>query len=152
MRPRAGPLAVGVGVAGLGLFFLLSARTIPGDAPYAGVGPRAFPTLIGAALVVLGVSFLIAVRRGAEFPSAATPAERGVMPWILGGLAAAAAVIVPLGFPVAAALLFVFAARGFGSRQWARNALLGAGLGLVVYVVFSRALGVSLPGGPLDRW
>ena len=65
MRGEAGPLAVGVGVAALGLFFLLGAQTISGEAVYAGVGPRAFPTVIGAALVVLGVACVIAVRRGA---------------------------------------------------------------------------------------
>ena len=152
MRQEAGPLAVGAGVTGLGLFFLLGALTIPGEALYAAVGPRAYPTVIGAGLIALGVSFLIAARRGTEFPAAAGPAERGAIPWILGGLVLATALITPLGFPVAATVLFLFAVRGFGSRRWARNVLYGAVLSLVVYVVFARALGISLPGGPLDRW
>lgn len=149
---QTGPLAVGVGVAGLGLFLLVGARAIPGEAQYAGVGPRVFPILIGTALVVLGAAFLAAVRQGMEFPSATGPIQPGATPWILGGLVGAIVLLQPLGFPVAAALLFACAARGFGSRRWARNVLLGVVVGVIIYLAFSRALGVSLPGGLLERW
>ena len=149
MRAEAGPLAVGAGVAGLGLFFLLGAQTVPGEAAYAGVGPRVFPTVIGAALVVLGVALVIAVRRGAEFPNLATPAQPGVFPWILGGLVGATVLVERAGFPVAATVLFALAARGFGARRWTANILLGALLGVVIWVAFARMLGISLPGGPL---
>src|SRR5437867_6343659 len=106
MGPRVGPLAVGVAVAGLGLFFLLGARTLVSEAAHAGVGPRAFPTLIGAGLVVLGLAFVIAVRGGMAFPATAEPARRGVLPWLLAGLVGGILAIEPLGFPVAAAWLF----------------------------------------------
>jgi putative tricarboxylic transport membrane protein len=149
MRGGAGPLAVGVGVAGLGLFFLLGAQTIPGEAQYAGVGPRVFPSVIGAGLVALGAAFLVAVRRGVEFPALALPPEPGVLPWMLGGLVAATVLVEWAGFPVAATVLFAFAARAFGSRRWAVNVLLGVVLGVVVYIAFARMLGISLPGGPL---
>jgi putative tricarboxylic transport membrane protein len=153
MGARGGATVVGLAVAGLGLFFLLGARTIEGEAGQAGVGPRAFPTLIGAGLVVLGAAFVNAVRRGRmELPGAAEqPAARGVLPWLLAGLAGGIVLIEPLGFPVAAAWLFVLGARGFGSPRWVRNAVLGVLLGVLVYLVFARALGVSLPGGPMDR-
>jgi putative tricarboxylic transport membrane protein len=149
MAGQAGPLAVGAGVGGLGLFLLVGARTIAGEAPYAGVGPRAFPVLIGTGLTLLGAALLVAVRRGIAFPPAAGPASRGALPWILGGLVGATPLLERLGFPAAATVLFVCAARGFGSRRWVGNVVLGAALGLVIYVAFSRALGVSLPGGPL---
>jgi putative tricarboxylic transport membrane protein len=150
MHLRAGPLLVGLAVIALGGFFLLGARTVEGEAAQAGVGPRAFPTVIGASLMVLGVVFVIAVRRGLEFPTAAGPAARGVLPWIVAGVVGGIVAIEPLGFPVAAAWLFLMGARGFGSRRWAHNAVIGVVIGLVVYLVFARALGVSLPGGPID--
>ena len=150
MRPRAGPLAVGLAVMGLGLFFLIGARTIPGEAGPAGLGPRAFPGAIGAGLTVLGLAFLIAVQRGMEFPGAAAPATPGALPCLLAGLAGGILAIEPLGFPVAAAWLFVMGARAFGSRRWALNAGLGLLMGLIVYLTFARALGVSLPGGLID--
>ena len=149
MREGAGPLAVGVGVAGLGLFFLLGAQTVPGEAQYAGVGPRVFPSVIGAGLVALGAAFLVAVRRGTEFPNLALPPEPGVLPWMLGGLVAATVLVERAGFPVAATVLFAFAARAFGSRRWLVNVLLGVVLGVVVYIAFARMLGIALPGGPL---
>lgn len=152
MGRGAGPLAVGAVVVGLGVFFVLGARAIEGEAAYAGVGPRVFPSVIGAGLVVLGAVFLVAVRRGMDFADAADPAERGVLPWLLAGLVGGIVAIEPLGFPVAAAWLFVMGARGFGSRRWLRNALVGALLGVVVYLVFARGLGVSLPGGVVTLW
>jgi putative tricarboxylic transport membrane protein len=147
-QARAGALAVGAGVTGLGLFFLLGARAIPGEAAYAGVGPRVFPILIGAALLVLGAAFLVSVARAPDAPRE-TPGRRGTLVWILGGVVLATAAVRPLGFPAAAALLFTLGARGFGDRRWLRSLLLGAALGVGIYVAFSRALGVSLPGGPL---
>jgi putative tricarboxylic transport membrane protein len=150
MGHKIGPLVLGILVAGLGLFFLLGARSIAGEAATSGVGPRAFPTLIGGGLVVLGLSFVIAVRRGMTFPAVAEPARRGVLPWILAGIVGGILIVEPLGFPLAAAWFFVLGTRGFGSRRWARNALLGVVLGVLVYLVFARALGVTLPGGPID--
>ena len=58
--------------------------------------------------------------------------------------------IQPLGFAPTAAAVFATTARGFGSRRVVADILLGLALGAVVYVVFARGLGVSLPGGPLD--
>jgi putative tricarboxylic transport membrane protein len=150
MVAKTGPLLVGAAVAGLGLFFLLGAYTIEGEAASPGVGPRAFPILIGGGLVILGVAFVLAVRRGLEFPALSEAPARGVLPWLLAGLVGGIAAVEPLGFAVAAAWLFVMGCRGFGSRHWARNVALGVGLGVIVYVVFARLLGVSLPGGLLD--
>ncbi|MGH7321788.1 MAG: tripartite tricarboxylate transporter TctB family protein, partial [Candidatus Rokuibacteriota bacterium] len=100
--------------------------------------------------LVLGVAFVAAARRGLPSPAAAEPARRGVLPWLLAGLVGGILAMEPLGFPVAAAWLFVMGARGFGSRRWARNVVLGVLLGVTVYFVFARVLGVSLPGGVID--
>ncbi len=150
MGAGARGLAVAAGVVGLGLFFLLGARGIAGEAQYAGVGPRAFPTLVGAGLVIVGGALGVAVLRGRAFPSLPPPVERGALPWILSGLALAVPLLQPLGFALTAALVFVLTARGFGSRGWGRDALVGLLLGVAVYLVFSLGLGVSLPGGPFD--
>lgn len=152
MGEKIGPLLLGVGVVGLGLFVLIGAGTVAGEAAHTGVGPRTFPMLIGAGLVVLGVAFVIAAWRGLELPATEGPARRGVLPWILGGLVGGIAIVEPLGFPLAAAWVFTLSTRGFGSRRWAHNALIGVALGVLVYVVFARALGVTLPGGPIETF
>ena len=153
---RGGPLALGAGVVGLGLFFLLGAQRVAGEAQYAGVGPRAFPVLVGAALVCLGLALCVGIVRGMEFKAeggedvdTTLAADLGVVTWIAGGLALGILLLSFVGFPLVAALLFAWTARGFGSRTLLRDALLGLLLGLLIFFLFARALGVSLPGGPL---
>jgi len=139
--------ARGAAVAGLGLAVLIGARMVGGDAPATGVGLRALPPLAGTALVVLGLLFMMAA--GRVFPEAARPGRRGVLPWIMGGLVGGVVSVEWLGFPLAAAWVFALTARGFGSRRWLRNALVGAALGLFVYLIVAVGLGTALPGGPL---
>jgi putative tricarboxylic transport membrane protein len=148
---RLAPVALGTGIVAFGVALLLGAFAIPGEASYAGVGPRAFPILIGAGLGVLGVAFVVTVVRQQDSSVSRAPERRGVFPWMLAGLAGAIVAIEPLGFPVAAAWLFIMAARAFASRRWLANALLGLGLGIAIYLAFAHALGVSLPGGLLER-
>ena len=157
-RPDAGALAVAAGVTAIGLGLLVGARAIPSEAAYAGVGPRAFPLLIGGALTALGVALAVALFRGmrlepeaGEDVDAEAAADRRAMAWILAGLVLAVLTIERLGFPVAAALVFALGARGFGSRGWLRNLGLGLALSVVTWWLFARGLGVSLPGGLLER-
>jgi putative tricarboxylic transport membrane protein len=125
-----GALGLAVGVTALGLALLAGAFLVQGEAAYAGVGPRAFPLFVGAGLTLLGAVLVVALLRGAVL---------------------AAATLQPLGFPVAAALVFTAGARAFGSRRWIGNLAAGLVLGAVTWLLFARGLGVSLPGGLLDR-
>ena len=144
----AGALAVAAAVCALGFCFVIGAFSIAGDAQYAGVGPRVFPVVIGSALAVIGAALGVSAwRHPARAESEAV--RRMALTWIVAGLALAIVTMQPLGFPVAAAVVFAFTARGFGSRRLGRDTVVGIALGAVVYVVFSRGLGVSLPGGPL---
>ena len=54
--------------------------------------------------------------------------------------------VMPL-FP-AVALLFVLVARGFGSKRIARDIIIAIVLAIVVFLIFTLALGLSLPKGP----
>ena len=157
-RPARGALAVAVGVTAIGLALLTGARAIPSEAAYAGVGPRAFPLLVGTALTALGVALAVALFGGmrlepetGEDVDAAAAANWRAMAWLLAGLVLAVLTIERLGFPVAAALVFALGARGFGSRAWPRNLGLGLALAVLTWWLFARGLGVSLPGGLLER-
>src|SRR5262245_50247647 len=141
-------LGAGITMAGVGL--VVGSRQISGDASYAGVGPRSFPLLIGVALAVAGVAFVRAASRG-EVGAASPPLSRTPVLWIFGALALAIALLPWIGFPPSVALLFALTARGFGSHRWLRGVLIGLVIGLAIYALFSYGLGVSLPGGPLDR-
>ncbi len=147
----AGALAVAAAVCALGVFYVAGAFAIAGDAQYAGVGPRHITLVNGGALVILGVAFGASARRHAAAASE-EPVRRAEIGWIIAGLALAIVAMQPLGFPVASAAAFTTTARGFGSRRIARDVVMGIAVGVAVYLVFSRALGVSLPGGWIDPW
>jgi putative tricarboxylic transport membrane protein len=53
------------------------------------------------------------------------------------------------GFVVASTLMFAIAARAFGSRRPARDAMIGLAIAAVIYVAFTRGLGIGLPPGVL---
>lgn len=144
-----GACVLGAAVTGLGLFLVLAARSIESESLYAGVGPRAFPLVVGTLLAVAGGAYLTAAWRG-TVAAPEPPRQRAPLAWIAGGLAAAVVLLPSLGFALTAAVLFLATARGFGSRRWARDALLGLALGASVHIVFARGLGVSLPGLPLS--
>jgi putative tricarboxylic transport membrane protein len=52
-----------------------------------------------------------------------------------------------IGFVAASTLMFALAARAFGSRRPIRDAFVGLTVTAVIYVAFTRGLGVSLPSG-----
>ena len=53
------------------------------------------------------------------------------------------------GFVIASSALFWVAARGFGSRRPLRDAVIAVALAVVVFLAFTRGLGLSLPLGVL---
>ncbi|WP_431983598.1 tripartite tricarboxylate transporter TctB family protein [Streptomyces qinglanensis] len=79
------------------------------------------------------------------------PGDWRTVALLAGVFLAFAALIEPLGFPLAGALLFWGSAFTLGSRRHAltRDPLIAAGLSLLTYTVFHLLLGVHLPGGPL---
>ncbi|MFE9333789.1 tripartite tricarboxylate transporter TctB family protein [Streptomyces sp. NPDC006925] len=79
------------------------------------------------------------------------PGDWRTVTLLAGVFLAFAALIEPLGFPLAGALLFWGSAFTLGSRRHAltRDPLIAAGLSLLTYTVFHLLLGVHLPGGPL---
>jgi putative tricarboxylic transport membrane protein len=138
-----------------GLVWLYGALSLPQAATYAIVGPGFFPAAIGAGLVMLGLLLLVAVARGERFePQEAEDADLTRPPSRTSFWMAVAAgvvpifVIRPLGFPVAAGFAFALTARAFGSRRLLLDLAVGLALGLACWLLFSRLLGLSLPGFP----
>jgi putative tricarboxylic transport membrane protein len=144
-------LAVGVIAVGAFLFFQTAAISV--SPSYARVGPRVFPWAVSSVLVLLGVALAVQALSG-RWTSAPEPLpDRGAWSplwWILAGLTLFVATISWAGFPIAAALLFIGAARGFDSRSLLLDVVLGFGLGLAVFIGFQRGLGLSLPAGLLE--
>ena len=108
------------------------------------VAEMVFPGIVGVGLLVSG-SLLLA-RRGSE---ARAPANRRALGLVCLGAVADVVLLEPAGFIVASSILFCCAARGFGSRRWARDAILGIAFSTGAYLLFTRALTLSLPAGRL---
>ena len=158
-RPLAGRAELGLAalLLALGAFLLVETQRIAVPVSTNGVGPRFFPTVVGGVLVVVSLWLAVDVLRGGhgEMEAAEDVDTDRSSDWTTLALLSAvflghAFLLEPLGFPVAAALLFFGVAAALGSRRWARDAAVAVALAVLVFVVFARGLGVGLPAGVLE--
>jgi putative tricarboxylic transport membrane protein len=155
-RTPSRPWWLGAAVIAWGLVWLYGALSLPQTATYAVVGPGFFPAVVGTGLVLLGILLLVAVARResfepqeAEDADVSRPPSRAAFWMTVAAGVIPVFVIRPLGFPVAAALAFALTARGFGSRRLLLDLGVGLLLGVACWLLFSRLLGLSLPGFPV---
>jgi putative tricarboxylic transport membrane protein len=149
-------LAVAVGVVALGVFVLVESAGIDAPATSHALGPRFFPTCIGCLLVGCGAWLFIDVLRGGHGdPEVGEDIDLSRRSdWVSVTLVSAAflvhaALIGPLGWPLAGAVLFWGVAVALGSRHWVRDVGVSIVLAFAVYAIFNHLLGVYLPGGLL---
>jgi putative tricarboxylic transport membrane protein len=113
---------------------------------YEPVGPRAFPELL-AGLMAVGGGWLV-LRPGPHHSGLGLAQVRTL------GLAALAVfgyalLFETLGFTLATTLMAVPVGVAFGG-SWKQALLAGAGLGVVLYLMFDKLLDVVLPTGVLS--
>jgi putative tricarboxylic transport membrane protein len=115
-----------------------------------GIGANAASYLVAAFMVLLGAGhFIGAFRSGHEISE---PTDWKAIGWVgvaLGGLIAS--IWLGGGFILGSTLLFAFTARAFGRKAFIADLLIGAVLGLLVYLLFHGLLTLTLPEGPLER-
>ncbi|HWI44413.1 MAG TPA: tripartite tricarboxylate transporter TctB family protein [Nocardioides sp.] len=152
-----GELAMAGGVLALGIYALVRAGSIVEPTTAAGaVGPRTMPYLVGGLLAMTGAATLVQVLRGHRGEAEGgedVDLSRGIA-WTTVALLAACLVlhaflVDPLGWPVAAAILFAGGAVTLGARPVWRAIVLGIVLALAIQMIFAGVLDVSLPAGPL---
>ncbi|WP_168200758.1 tripartite tricarboxylate transporter TctB family protein [Allokutzneria sp. NRRL B-24872] len=158
MRTRpSGELLLVALLAGLGAYTLATTPSIMVPPMAENAGPRLFPYLIGGLLVGVAVLLGVQVLRG----KAAPPEEGedvdpdGRTDWravvlLIVLFAAHAVLIEPIGWPLAAALLFSGVAVVLGARKWWLIAVSALVLAVGLWAVFVFGLGAYLPGGPLQ--
>ncbi len=148
-------LSLVVLAAGAAVFF--TGASLSGNQGYSLVGPDMMPMVVGLGLAILGGWLLVeSLRGGWRDAEPDDPAVRGdhaflagAFLWVAVGLGAQMALMKSAGFVVAAGVLFLCVARGFGSVRPVRDLLIGLLLGLAVFLFFVRFLNVSLPAGLL---
>lgn len=147
-----GPFAVGATMLAIGAVALKETLAIRGEG-FAPEGPRFFPLVVTVAWLALSLAYLVQQARAVLRERGSLPAERfdhrgGLV--VLGALLVGYAyALVPLGYVLTTSVFFVAAARAMGSRVLVRDIVVGIGLTLGVYLLFTGVLGVSLPAGVL---
>lgn len=147
-----GPFVVGGVMLVAGLVLLRQTFKIE-EVGFDAQGPRFFPLIVVSLWLLLSVVYLaqhlVKVLRSGNGLSA----ER--FDHALGAAALVVLLVVyayvldPVGYWISTSLFFIGSARAMGSRQLARDAVIGIGLALFVYLSFTHALGVHLPEGVL---
>jgi putative tricarboxylic transport membrane protein len=153
------PWWLGLGIMAIGGIWLNGAFSLDVVANYGGIGPGLFVGLVGSGLVLLGLLLTIKIGHGERFEPQATEDMTPDAPFSRSGflLATAAAAVplatmLPVGFPVTAALVFTLVARAFGTRRIVQDLVFGLILGSACWYGF-RSLGVDLGGFlPLVGW
>ncbi len=155
---------VGVGVLILALGLALGAAFIPSNAGYAGVGPNFLPWVVSAALGVCGLTLIRKARRGGFLNMDEHGGERPYwagFAWMSSGMLLNAALITQIGFIFSCALCFVCAARGLrnaqdgaraGVQSWLIDILVALMIAAPVYWMFTKFLGINLPGLTESGW
>lgn len=156
---------VGVGVLGIGAGLALGAVAIRGGVGYSGIGPNFLAWLVAAALGVCGVLLVREARSGGfrhmEEPSGAPRGDLKAIAWVSAGILANAALVTTIGFVLSCALCFVLAVRGLrssegrpagGARQTLIDALTGIAIAAPTYWMFTKLLGLNLPGATTTGW
>ena len=152
-RPK-GQIALSAGVLALGACVLAGAGELPAGGGYAQVGPGVVPRIVGAGLLLLGAMLLREALTGGfrgvdEEAEVHLPMDWGAFAWVSGGILAYGFLVERAGFLIASTLLFIAVARGFASRRWLSNALVGLAVAAFIFAVFNYALGLQLPAGIL---
>jgi putative tricarboxylic transport membrane protein len=139
----------------LGGIILTQVSQIGTGAGFIVVGPRIFPTVVGVGILVLGLLFLLRTTVLLDNDLVAeVMTEEATTDWSttilsLLSLVAYASLLHPLGYTLATALFFPVIGRILGSTRLQRDIIVGVALGLVIYLTFTRVLGVRLPAGLL---
>ncbi len=156
---------IGAGALLLAALLAWGAAGIPGQSGYAGVGPNFLPWLVAAVLALCGVLLIFEARSGGwrhlEAPSGAARGDWPALAWVAAGIAANAALLGVLGFPLSCTLCFMLAVRGLrvsegkphgGARGLLRDAVTGFLIAAPTYWLFTLGLGLNLPGLTKTGW
>lgn len=150
LRGRAGPVCMGLALVVLVAVGAWQVEVIPDPPAFAAVGPAVMPRALVIVLGVLAVLYLIFSLLGRSGDAVDDPHESPLpgrharVAWMVGGLAALLALTPMLGIGLAGVVSFVFIARAFDSRRWARDLIVALLFSFAIWYLFDRQLGVQL--------
>jgi putative tricarboxylic transport membrane protein len=146
-------LAIGLGLIAISAVLAVGAFRFPPEMGFVILGAHVYPYGLAVFLGVVGLLLSCQAVTGGfreladhdDESAKALPDGKLGAAWVTAGLVGVAVLINLIGFVLAAGLLFVCSARGFGSRHPLRDLAIGIALTLPIYWLFNAGLGVSLP-------
>ena len=150
-----GPRLAAVTLLAASLIALYFAFQIRQGAGYSVVGTLFFPLVVVLGLVGFSILLLLRTTVWPDHDLAEqAAAEEAATHWGVTGLTGLALLVYaftlgPLGYVIATSLFFPAVARVLGSKQPLRDVIIAVALSLVIYIGFTRFLGVRLPAGIL---
>ncbi|MBP2183766.1 tripartite tricarboxylate transporter TctB family protein [Amycolatopsis magusensis] len=149
LRTVRATLAFGALMLLAAVFVVVDAVRLPETS--AVVGPAAVPLPVGVLLAVVGAGLLVRSRGQlrAATPGEDRPPHGALRVLALVGTLIAFALLLPLlGYVMCSAALFTATAMLLGAPRRPATAAIGWALAAVVFLVFDRLIGLSLPAGP----
>jgi putative tricarboxylic transport membrane protein len=158
VTPNVGELLLALGAVAFGLLIIWQTTAIRVAPIYATVGPRTIPFIVGAGLVLTGLWLAVEALTGrttvgtseSEDADPTLPTDWRTVGLLALALLAYLVLIERAGFIIASTVLFVIAAFAMGSRRLVRDIAIGIIMATILYLVFSRGLGLALPAGILE--
>jgi putative tricarboxylic transport membrane protein len=155
--PALGEWAVTAGLLVIGVVTLLDGIGQAAPTSASGVGAGFMPTVVGVLLIALSLALGAQVVRGrrGEAETAEGDVDVRSTRWVPLAVCTAAALIFiagvdTLGYVIVSAVAFWLTAWAFGARKHLVSAVIAIVLSLLVYLVFTRALGITLAPGVLE--
>jgi putative tricarboxylic transport membrane protein len=152
-----GELAFAGLLLALGVFVLIDTSTIEIPKAASNVGPRFFPYAVGILLTAGAALVIVDILRGhhaspeeGELIDPSLPMNVRRVLFLVGSIVAFAVLVDPLGYLFATAVTFFAVAVTLGARHYARLAVGSLLLALLIYLAFTRGLGIYLPPGVLE--
>ncbi len=141
-------LVIGVLLFAIAALTIYDASTMRIRAQY-GIGANAASYAVSVFFIALGIGHFFSAFRSSFTAEESDWKAIGWVALALGGLIGS--VWLHGGFILGSTLLFAFTARAFGRKQIIADLIIGAVLGLLVFLLFHNLLTLSLPEGPLER-
>ena len=111
-----------------------------------------YPLFVIAGLVICAVASAGGRRRSLRDATPMRQTSWRAIALITAGLALHVALAERAGFIVASATLFWLTARAFDEHHPVRDGIFATALSVGAYLLFARALGLTLPAGVVERW
>lgn len=125
-------------------------------------GPRAFPAITAGACFIVAAVLAVQILRAPSVPESMINPDGSLRDgtatnWTATGITVGAfvlfiAILEPLGWIIAGAVVFAGITTGMGNKRYLFNLMVGLAMSSIIQLLFSGLLGLNLPAGVMGWW